>query len=258
MKNNTQTVALDVQNISLRYLDGQNSLDASSKLVLDSLSLKVYEGETLGLIGKNGSGKSTLLRVLAGILAPTTGSIHLPTPKTISLLALGLGFNVHLSGRDNAIFAAMLQGSTKKEALGFLPEIKNFSGLGNSFEEPVKTYSTGMRARLGFTTALMTKVDILLIDEILSVGDAEFRTKAFDAMKERIAGDQTVVLVSHADGQIDALCDRAAWIHNGKIEAEGTPKEALRAYYRYLYFQDLRRKQAAQELNLGSADSTFD
>lgn len=230
-----QSVALDVQDISLRYLSSNNTFGASSKLILDSLSLKVYEGETLGLVGKNGCGKSTLLRLLAGILAPTTGSVLQPTPKTISLLAIGLGFNVQLTGRDNALFAAMLQGSTKKEATSYLSEIKDFSGLGDSFEDPVKTYSTGMRARLGFTTALMTKVDILLIDEILSVGDAEFRTKAFDAMKERISGDQTVVLVSHADDQIQTLCNRVAWIDNGKIKALGNPKDTLRAYCVSIY-----------------------
>jgi lipopolysaccharide transport system ATP-binding protein len=150
--------------------------------------------------------------------------------KTSSLLSLGLGFKVELSGRDNAMLAAMLQGATKKQAISFLEEIKEFSDLGDSFEEPVKTYSSGMRSRLGFTTALMTHVDILLIDEVLSVGDAQFKRKAERAMKERIRGDQTVVFVSHSDPQVQALCDRAIWIEGGQVRSEGDTEGVLQDY----------------------------
>ena len=146
------------------------------------------------------------------------------------LLSLGLGFKADLSGRDNAMLGAMLQGSTKKQAMGFLEGIKEFSELGDSFEEPVKTYSSGMRSRLGFTTALMTHVDILLIDEVLSVGDAQFKGKAETAMKERISGNQTVVFVSHSENQIQELCNRALWIDQGKIRCEGDTEMVLDAY----------------------------
>ena len=141
--------------------------------------------------------------------------------KTASLLTLGLGFRPDLSGRDNALLAAMLQGSSRKQAESFLDEIQEFSELGDSFEEPVKTYSAGMRSRLGFTTALLTHVDILLIDEILSVGDAHFRSKAQSAMQSRITSEQTVVFVSHMAEQVKSMCDRAIWLESGKIVAEG-------------------------------------
>jgi len=124
----------------------------------------------------------------------------------------------------------MLQGSTQQQAKSYLEDIKAFADLGDSFEEPVKTYSAGMRARLGFTTALMTHVDILLVDEVLSVGDAQFRAKAETAMKDRIGGEQTVVFVSHNDSQVKDLCDRAIWLQQGSVGAEGVVSEVMTAY----------------------------
>jgi lipopolysaccharide transport system ATP-binding protein len=124
----------------------------------------------------------------------------------------------------------MLQGSSKQQAKSCLSAIKEFSELGDSFEEPVKTYSSGMRSRLGFTTAIMTHVDILLVDEVLSVGDAHFRAKAENAMKERIGGDQTVVLVSHNNNQIRAMCDRLIWLEGGKVAGEGGTRLVLKQY----------------------------
>jgi lipopolysaccharide transport system ATP-binding protein len=138
--------------------------------------------------------------------------------------------NVPLTYFEHATLAAMLQGATARQARGFLEEIKEFSELGDSFEEPVKTYSSGMLARLGFTTALKTHVDILLIDEVLSVGDALFREKAEAAMKSRISGDQTVVFVSHMEGQVREVCDRAICLYEGAVLAEGEPAAVLDAY----------------------------
>ena len=198
--------------------------------MLQDVSMKLYEKETLGIIGRDGVGKTTLLRVMAGILAPTKGRVRMESGKSASLLALGLGFKPDLSGRDNALLAAMLQGSTQKQAIAFLDDIKAFSELGDSFNEPVKKYSAGMRSRLAFTTALMTHVDVLLIDEILSVGDAHFRGKALAAMQGRITGDQTVVFVSHMAEQVEKMCDRVIWLENGKIVAEGDAKEVTSAY----------------------------
>ena len=225
---------LAMDNVSLSYQSKRKSFDHGSHHVLDGVSLEVCEGETLGIIGRNGVGKSTLLRLMAGILAPTRGTVYQRPGKTASLLTLGLGFRSDLSGRNNAMLAAMLQGSTREQAEGYLEEIKEFSALGDSFEEPVKTYSSGMRARLGFTTALKTHVDILLIDEVLSVGDAQFRKKAAAAMKSRIRGDQTVVFVSHSERQISKICSRAVWLDRGKILAEGDPEEVLSAYGKML------------------------
>ena len=221
---------LELDSVSLSYQSGRKSFDHGSHHVLDSVSLQVYEGETLGIIGRNGVGKSTLLRLMAGILAPTSGRVRQRPGKTSSLLTLGLGFRPDLSGRDNAMLAAMLQGATARQARSYLEEIKEFSDLGDSFEEQVKTYSSGMRARLGFTTALKTHVDILLIDEVLSVGDAQFRKKAEAAMKSRISGEQTVVFVSHMENQVRAVCNRAVCLYNGAILAEGDPAEVLAAY----------------------------
>ena len=223
-------VMLELKDVSLNFRTSKGTFDHGVHHVLDSVSFKLYENETLGIIGRNGVGKTTMLRIMAGILAPTGGEIVTRSGKTASLLTIGLGHKVDLSGRDNAMLSAMLQGASKKEALGYLEEIKAFSELGDSFEEPVKTYSAGMKSRLGFTTALLTHVDILLVDEILSVGDAEFRLKAEQAMKERISGDQTVVFVSHSDPHVVSLCDRVIWIDQGHICAEGDPEEVIAKY----------------------------
>lgn len=223
-------VMLELQEVSLNFRTRKGTFDHGVHHVLDKVSFKLYENETLGIIGRNGVGKTTMLRIMAGILAPTSGRVRARTGKTASLLTIGLGHKLDLSGRDNALLSAMLQGATRREAMSYLEEIKEFSALGDSFEEPVKTYSAGMRSRLGFTTALLTHVDILLVDEILSVGDAEFRKKAEQAMKERISGEQTVVFVSHSDGQVQNLCDRVLWIDQGKICSEGDPETVIAAY----------------------------
>jgi lipopolysaccharide transport system ATP-binding protein len=172
---------------------------------------------------------------MAGILAPTKGTVQMRAGGTASLLTIGLGFRADLSGRNNALLSAMLQGSSRAQAELLLDEIKDFSELGRSFEEPVKSYSSGMRARLGFTTALITHVDILLVDEILSVGDAHFRQKAQQAMKDRIGGDQTVVFVSHSDSQVQDLCDRAIWINEAKIAAQGDVPDVLAEYRKHIH-----------------------
>lgn len=223
-------VMLELENVCLSYSSRRSTFDHGSHHVLDSVSLKLYEGETLGIIGRNGVGKTTMLRLMAGIFAPTSGMVRQHPGKTSALLTIGLGFRPDLSGRDNAMLAAMLQGATAKQARSYLESIKEFSELGDSFEERAKTYSAGMLARLGFTTALMTHVDILLIDEVLSVGDAQFREKAQAAMIERISGDQTVVFVSHMDNQVQDICNRAVCISQGRILAEGDPAEVLAAY----------------------------
>jgi len=223
-------VMLELDAVCLSYHSRPTAFDHGSHHVLDEVSLRVYEGETLGIIGRNGVGKTTMLRLMAGILAPTRGRVSQRPGKSSSLLTIGLGFRPDLSGRDNALLAAMLQGCSRREARSHLDGIKDFSELGESFEEPVKTYSTGMRARLGFTTALLTRVDILLVDEVLSVGDARFREKAEAAMIERITSDQTVVFVSHMEAQVRNLCTRAICLNRGRIAVEGAPDEVLAAY----------------------------
>ena len=223
-------VVLELEDVSLNYHSNKSTFEHGLHHVLNSVSITLYEGETLGVIGKNGCGKSTILRIMAGILAPTRGSVKREQGTSASLLSLGLGFKPNLSGRSNAMLSAMLQGANKAQAESYLEDIKAFSELGDSFEEPVKTYSSGMRSRLGFTTALKTHVDILLIDEVLSVGDAHFKKKAEMSIKERISGDQTVVFVSHSASQVKELCNRAIWLNEGTISAEGETAMVLQKY----------------------------
>ena len=229
---------LELADVHLGYHSGK-----AGHHVLRGVSLKLFEGETLGLIGRNGCGKTTILRVMAGILAPDSGRVTRRPGTFAALLTLGLGFKQHLSGRDNAVIAAMLQGATEREARAHLDAIREFSELGDAFDDPVRTYSAGMKSRLGFTTALITHVDIMLIDEVLGVGDAQFRQKAEAALRERITGDQTVVFVSHQAAQVRAICDRAVWLNEGRIAAEGRPKEVLAEYNGFIGSPDTAHRQ---------------
>lgn len=229
-----RNVMLELRNVSLSFRTSKGTFDDGVHHVLKDVSFSLYENETLGIIGRNGVGKTTMLRIMADILAPTSGEVWFRPGTTASLLTLGLGFRPELSGRDNALLSAMLQGASQREAKSYLEEIKAFSELGDSFEEPVKTYSSGMKARLGFTTALLTHVDVLLVDEVLSVGDARFKAKAQEAMKERISGEQTVVFVSHSDAQVRNLCDRVIWLEQGEIMAEGRPGKVVSQYRKFM------------------------
>ncbi|APD87568.1 hypothetical protein BM527_16535 [Alteromonas sp. Mex14] len=182
--------------------------------VIKDMDLEVYQGETLGLLGGNGAGKSTLLKLLAGIYKPNSGVVETYGNK-VSLLTLAAGFDMDLTGRDNALLGAMLLGHSKKSALEALDEICEISELSEQFNDPVKTYSSGMFARLGFATAVSMKTDILLIDEVLSVGDASFQKKAENIIKSKTQSDMTVVIVSHVMESIDNLCDRTITIETG-------------------------------------------
>jgi len=234
MSDNKKRVMIELDNVSLSYHSRKKTFDHGTHHVLNQVSMKLYEGETLGIIGRNGVGKTTLLQLMAGILAPTHGEVRVHPGKSASLLTLGLGFKPDLSGRDNALLAAMLQGATRKRAESFLNDIAEFSELGDSFNEPVKKYSAGMRSRLAFTTALLTHVDVLLIDEVLSVGDAHFRGKAQAAMANRVQGEQTVVFVSHMADQVKQMCNRVIWLDEGRIAAEGDSAEVVDAYTQYV------------------------
>ena len=198
--------------------------------VLNNLDLEIQQGERIGLVGRNGAGKSTLLRIIGGIYPPAGGTVWRDPKKTVALLSLGLGFKGDLSGRDNALLAAMLQGMTRREAKQRLDAIGEFTELGEFYEQPVKTYSSGMRARLGFATGLLLDTDILLLDEILAVGDQGFRQKAREALKERLAPDKTVILVHHMEQAIKETCHRAVWLEQGQVRDDGSVAEVLAAY----------------------------
>jgi len=198
--------------------------------VFGGINLTVDAGECVALIGRNGSGKSTLLRVMAKIFAPTSGTVSWAPDVAVSLLTLGLGFRPDLSGRDNAFLSCLLLGLSRKEAAASLSHIEAFCEIGSFFDEPVRFYSSGMRARLGFGTALVNRSQVILIDETLSVGDQRFREKAREALEQELAGDRSVVLVSHAEQQIQRLCQRAVLLQDGAIVADGNPDDVLAEY----------------------------
>ncbi len=234
MSNSKEDIILSAKNVTLKYRTRSGLFNYFEHTALDNITFNLHRGEILGVLGRNGCGKSTLLRILAGIISPTQGKIECDTHVNRALLTLGLGFRPDLSGRSNAMLSAMLGGMAKRDATETLDEICEFAELGEFFDQPVKTYSAGMRARLGFTTALKTDVDILLIDEVLSVGDARFRTKAHSALTKRLNGDQTIVFVSHNPQQVDEVCDYGLWIEGGVIQAQGNTGEVRQAYGQFM------------------------
>lgn len=196
---------------------------------LESVDLRLDHGDKLGVVGRNGAGKSTLLRILSGAMVPDRGTVwrdHGPT----QLLAIRLGFVRHLTGRDNAILSGLLQGLDRRTIERCLPAVEEFAGLGEFFDQPVATYSSGMVSRLGFSVAMQMEPDILLIDETLSVGDNEFRVKSREALQQRFEGRHTVVLVSHEEPTIRRLCDKVLWIEHGRTQMAGPTDEVLEAY----------------------------
>ncbi|CAH7429287.1 Teichoic acids export ATP-binding protein TagH [Vibrio chagasii] len=202
-------VILKVENVSLEYKTRVGIFNTFKHKALDNVSFDVNKGDVLGILGKNGAGKSTLLKILSGVFKPDSGRVWVPPGTTRSLLTLGLGFNGDLSGRDNAILSCMFNGFSKSESIELSKEIQIFSELGDFFEQPVRTYSSGMRSKLGFSTGIVSHVDILLIDEILSVGDKGFKAKAERAMMDKIGGkNQTVLFVSHSERQIEKICTK--------------------------------------------------
>jgi len=222
-------LAVVLDNVSLTLRPRKALGRIGGHVVLSDVSLSLERGKTLGIIGRNGAGKSTLLRVIAGIVKPDKGTVSCFGLRA-SLLALNAGVLQHLSGRDNAIMSGMLLGLSRRSIEGRLEQIKEFSELGEYFDQPVSTYSTGMSARLGFSTALQADPDIILIDETLGVGDAEFRLKSRQALREKILSDKTIVLVSHEQAAIRGLCDRVLWVDQGRVLQLGPVDEVMSAY----------------------------
>jgi len=199
-------------------------------VVFEGLDFSLSAGECVGLVGANGVGKSTLLRVMAKILAPSAGTVEWASGVSASLLSLGLGFRPDLTGEENALLANLLQGMSKRDAQQALNDIATFCELGDYFHQPVRSYSSGMRARLGFATALMNRSQVILIDEVLSVGDQGFRVKAREALKSQFSEDRAAVIVSHAEQQLKLLCSRVVWLGQSGIQRDGEPEDVLSAY----------------------------
>ncbi len=218
----------------MSYRQGLNPFRSVEYQALKGVSFSIRRGEVLGVLGRNGCGKSSLLRILAGIVEPTSGALDFDEKHTRLLLGLGVGFDPNLSGRDNALLSAMFQGHGKIAAEQLLPQIREFSELGDFFVRPVKTYSAGMRLRLGFSVALLNEVDLLLIDEVMAVGDPHFRVKAEKAMETKLRGDHAVVFVSHNIDLVAKICTKAIWIDHGVLCCEGDVSEVAEEYRKFM------------------------
>jgi ABC-type polysaccharide/polyol phosphate transport system ATPase subunit len=200
---------------------------------LKHVSLEVPQGSVIGIMGANGAGKSTLVRTMAGILPPTSGRVEV-NGRVSTLLALGVGFNKDLTGRQNVTLGGLAAGLSRGQLAEKYEEIVEFAELDEFMDLPMRTYSSGMYGRLGFSVAVNMEPDILLIDEALSVGDARFRKKSFNKMRELCKQARTIVLVSHSLGSIQDLCDSAIWMHKGELQMQDEPQTVIDAYTKFL------------------------
>lgn len=220
---------LRLQNVGVSYQRRSGLFKRAPFWALQDVSFDLYKGESLGVIGGNGAGKSTLLKVIAGIIDPDKGRVCHDDLRA-AMLSLRVGFVPYLTGRENAILSGMLMGIRRREIERHMDEIIAFSGLDDFIDQHLTTYSASMKARLGFAVAFLSDPDILLVDEALGVGDAEFRRKSGKLMRERIKSDKTVVIVSHTTAQLRALCDRVVWIEKGVTKMVGDVDEVLSEY----------------------------
>lgn len=238
-------IAIEVKNLCINYR-GLKSYSIKKSFfnfkksrieefhAVKNVSFSVEKGNILGIIGKNGSGKSTMLKAIAGIFAPDSGTIDLKG-QTVSLLSIGVGFKKELTGRENIILSGMLLGFSQKEILEKIEEIITFAELGDFIDAPVRTYSSGMYSKLSFSITAILETDIMLIDEVLSVGDARFKKKSYNKMKELISdNNRTVIIVSHSMETLKTLCNEILWLHDGEIKMYGNTSEVLSAYNKFM------------------------
>ncbi|MBF9014421.1 MULTISPECIES: ABC transporter ATP-binding protein [unclassified Oceanispirochaeta] len=235
---------LEVENLRLKYsfyksqplkevMLKRNRKKKNEFEALKGVSFKLEHGTNLGVIGSNGSGKSTLLRVLANTLTPDSGKI-INRAKSVSLLSLGVGFKPELSGHENIYLCGLLLGLSQKELDARMDEIINFSEIGEFISNPVRTYSSGMRSKLAFSIAVNVDPDLLLIDELFSVGDERFREKSKKKMEEMILDDRTVVMVSHNTTMIKQYCQKVLWIEEGILKGFGDPNTVVNNYLDFM------------------------
>lgn len=235
---------IEIKNVTMKFRLGSQPINSLKEYVtttlkgtlkfnefvaVNGLSFNVKKGETIGLIGHNGAGKSTTLKLISGILKPTSGRI-ISRGNIVPMLELGAGFDPELTGRENIYLNGAVLGYTKKFLDDKYNEIVEFSELGDFIESPIRTYSSGMMARLAFSIASMVDPEILIVDEILSVGDAHFQKKSREKMKQLMNGGATVLFVSHDLDQIEELCDRVVWLEHGKCKMIGDTDEIMKLY----------------------------
>ena len=237
--------SIEVNNLSVSYKSKQSFAVKQSFFQFKKTETKVIEalknvsfyaetGEVLGIVGRNGSGKSTLLRTLAGVFAPDSGTIDLKG-NSISLLALGAGFQKEVTGRENILLSGMLLGFSEEQSRAKMDESIEFSELGKFIDMPVRTYSSGMNSKLGFSITAILETDIILVDEILSVGDTKFRKKSYNKMRQLIESDErTALIVSHQEATLRELCDRVLWLDSGEIRAIGEANQVLDDYMEFM------------------------
>ena len=241
--------AITVKNLHIKYrtikkLSIRKSLFKLKKAkseyfeAVKGVSFNVEQGKIIGIIGKNCSGKSTLLRAIAGIFSADSGTINLHG-NTISLLSIGVGFQPKLTGYENIFLSGMLLGFTEQEIKDKIDEIIKFSELGKFIHKPVRTYSSGMYSKLAFSITAIMETQILLIDEVFSVGDIKFKQKSYNKMKELISKeDRTVVIVSHSMAAMKELCNEIIWLNDGVIMAQGKPEDVIPQYEEYMHNLD--------------------
>ena len=239
-----EEMAITVKDLHVYYRDmnrfslkkGGLKARGSGKIfkAIKGVSFEVPKGQILGICGKNGSGKSTMLRAISGIFSADSGSINLHG-NSISLLSIGVGFQKQLTGYENIFLSGMLLGYSKEQIEEKVNDIIEFSELGDFVYRPVRSYSSGMYSKLAFSITAILETDIMLIDEVLSVGDIHFKEKSYNKMKELISNDErTVVIVSHNSNTIKELCDKVIWLHDGVIKDQGDPVEIMKKYEEFM------------------------
>jgi lipopolysaccharide transport system ATP-binding protein len=214
---------------------------------LRGINLEIKKGEILGVVGRNGAGKSTLLKLIAGVIPPSNGQVAVKG-RVSALLDMGAGLNPNLDGIQNIIFGGIMLGFSRKEMMRKLDEIVDFADIGDFIRQPMRTYSTGMRARLGFALAVNVNPDILVVDEVLAVGDELFRRKCYSHMEALLKAGCTVLYVSHNTGTINELCTRAIMLESGRILLDASPKHVTMNYLKLLYIPWQKSQQAIREI----------
>lgn len=240
----TQKSMIEVKNVTMKFRMGSQPINSLKEYVtttikgtlkfnefvaVNDLSFDVKKGETVGLIGSNGAGKSTTLKLISGILKPTKGTV-ITRGNIVPMLELGAGFDLELTGKENIYLNGAVLGYTKEYLDSKYDQIVEFSELGDFINMPIRQYSSGMMAKLAFSIASQVQPEILIVDEILSVGDAKFQKKSGNKMKELMNGGATVLFVSHNIHQIEELCDRVVWLEHGKVKMIGDTEEICEIY----------------------------